>query len=207
MCEMNNSIFYRKGQVTAMMKQSVYILVAVLLCATLGFSGCSSNSYKTVSATALYQTSAEKVCAEYDNGDSLYIDRAQVLNDGDFSADQEKIMDVIQQHLRATASSYNGAVRIADGDVIAEEGLEHELDCRYRYLAYESTENTDKDGEMFVDYLVMDVQDEAAKVIVSYKLQQPDAEELPHPDRCSVFRRNRQNHRTHLHLSHTHVPS
>lgn len=177
MCEMNNGIFYRKGQVTAMMKQSVYILVAVLLCATLGFSGCSSNSYKTVSATALYQTSAEKVCAEYDNGDILYIDRAQVLNDGDFSADQEKIMDVIQQHLRATASSYNGAVRIADGDAIAEEGLEHELDCRYRYLAYESTENTGKDGEMFVDYLVMDVQDEAAKVIVSYKLQQPDAEE------------------------------
>lgn len=121
--------------------------------------------------------SAEKVCAEYDNGDILYIDRAQVLNGGTFSDDQEKIMDVVQQHLRATASSYNGEVRIANGDAIAEDGLEHELDCRYRYLAYESTENTSKDVEMFVNYLMMDVQAEAAKVIVSYKLQQPDAKE------------------------------
>ncbi len=163
-----------------MMKQSAYIFAGMILCATLVFSGCSNNStnssYETVSATALYQTSAEKVCAEYDNGDILYIDRAQVLNDGAFSDDQEKIMDVVQQHLRATASSYNGEVRIANGDAIAEDGLEYEMDCRYRYLAYESTENTSKDGEMFVDYLMMDVQAEAAKVIVSYKFQQPDAE-------------------------------
>lgn len=159
-----------------MMKQPAYIFLGTFLCATLVFSGCSSNSYETVPATALYQTSAEKVCAAYDNGDVLYIDRAQVMNDGVFSADQEKIMDVIQQHLRATASSYNGAVRIAGGDAIAADGLEHELDCRYRCLAYESTENTSNDDEMFVDYLVMDVQAEAAKVIVSYKLQQPDAE-------------------------------
>lgn len=159
------------------MKRPIYMLLGMLLCAALAFSGCSSNSgYETVSATAFYQTSAEKVCAEYDNGDVLYIDRAQMLNDGAFSDDQEKIMDVIQQHLRATASSYNGAVRIADGDAIAEDGLEHELDCRYRYLAYESTENTDKDVEMFADYLVMDIQEEAAKVMVSYKLQQSDAE-------------------------------
>ena len=164
-----------------MMRKTAYILLGMFLCLILVFSGCSNDStdksYETVSATALYQTSAEKVCAEYDNGDVLYIDREQVLNDGAFSDDQEKIMDVIQQHLRATASSYNGAVRIADGDTIAEEGLEHELDCRYRYLAYESRENNDKDGEMFVEYLVMDVQKEAAKVIVSYKLQKPDAEE------------------------------
>lgn len=160
-----------------MMKQPAYIFLGTFLCATLVFSGCSSNSYETVPATALYQTSAEKVCAEYDNGDILYIDRAQVLNGGAFSDDQEKIMDVIQQHLRATASSYNGEVRIANGDAIAEDGLEHELDCRYRYLAYESTENTSKDVEMFVNYLMMDVQAEAAKVIVSYKLQQPDAKE------------------------------
>lgn len=160
-----------------MMKQPAYIFLGMFLCATLVFSGFSSNSYETVSAAALYQTSAEKVCAEYDNGDILYIDRAQVLNGGAFSDDQEKIMDVIQQHLRATASSYNGEVRIANGDAIAEDGLEHELDCRYRYLAYESTENTSKDVEMFVNYLMMDVQAEAAKVIVSYKLQQPDAKE------------------------------
>lgn len=163
------------------MRLTVHSLTSLLLCATLLLSGCSHNNsadnYELVSEDTLYQAHDENIHIEYDNGDRLFVNRDKVLSDGAISSDTQKIMAVIQKHLRATASCFQGKLRIADSDVIAEEGLEHELDCRYRYLARDSVENECPDCDMFVDYLLLDVREDAAKVIVSYKLQQPDAEE------------------------------
>ena len=161
------------------MKLTVYSFTSLLLCVILILSGCSHDNsienYESVSEDELYQTYNEKIHIEYNNGDSLFVNRDTVLNDGTISSDTQKIMAVIQQHLRATASCFQGKLRIADSDLIAEDGLEHELDCRYRYLARDSVENEHPDCDMFVDYLFIDVREDAAKAIVSYKLQQLDA--------------------------------
>ena len=163
------------------MKDRFFKSLSIFLCLSLFLASCENgsiaSSYDPVSETALYHSDAAQVCAEYENGDVLYIDRTQIFDDGAFTSDQKKIMDVIQQHMRATASSRQGEVRIVDSDAISEIGLEHELDCRYLYLARESIEEDLSTCKMFVDYHQMDIREDAAKVVVSYRLQAPDEEQ------------------------------
>lgn len=148
------------------------LLTIICIVCTLVFIGCSTNGTKQAS------TSQEGHYTKISNidGFDFYVNDSIVQVDDEHQADAKRLVDAVENYvLNVLYSSYNGHVAVVDGDSIGAPGLEQEMDARIAYIAEKYGE---KDFSSMAPYLRFDtfnIQDDAAKIIVSFRMQDPNS--------------------------------
>ena len=163
------------------MKSKNFLFCTLVLIVGIGFCGCDDYQRQDSEIVSSVNNEDQEKSGyqkhKTGHGIDFYIDDTQLSTDQ--ANEQEKIKDHIEHYIMSLYYAASGrSGMIVDGDLIREPGLAYELDSRYPYLA-NAYQNVDFSEVMpFLRYESLDIQEDTAKVIVSYSFTNPKSEKM-----------------------------
>lgn len=149
-----------------MRKRTIPLLLlclAIILCGC-NYSASTDANYKNISN---------------DEDFSFYVDDSVVKVDKKDAAEAKKVTDEVQSYvLSIFHRAYNGRIGVIDGDRISEPDLEVELDSRIQYIALTYRDQSFSKAAPYLRYDTFDLQDDTAKVIITFETKNPDTNEV-----------------------------
>lgn len=152
-----------------------YIRLLLVICLMLLLSACGANSQEELSVA----DDADYTRITTNNGEDFYVDDKVVQVDDTQAVDAKKITDAVESYvLTVLDGPYRGRIGVVDGDFISAPGLEQELDARIKYIAATEKNQNISECDPYLRFETFDIQDDCAKVIVSFELRNSSNDEV-----------------------------